>query len=172
MLRIIGAVFIITGCTGIGFWYRRRFHMALWHLRYMYRIAELFMSEIRYGKAALPECCRQVGTKAQAPYRDALLAIQEGMDGSDGICFADKWREEMGQALVEVPVTKEEKEVFLEFSACSGLADNQMQIRALEQHRDMLASFIKNRERNLEKQSRMAAGLGIMSGLLLAVILI
>lgn len=172
MLRIIGAVCIITGSTGIGFWYRRRFHMALWHLRHMLQIAELFMSEIRYGKSTLPECCRQVGEKAPEPYRSALLAIHEGMAGRDGICFSDKWKEVMETALWEVPVTKEEKEIFLGFSACCGLADNRMQVRALEQYRDMLDSAIKNRERNLEKQSRMAAGLGIMSGLLLAVILI
>ncbi len=172
MLRLIGAICIVAGCTGIGFWYRRKFHISLWHLRYMCRIAELFMSEIRYGKATLAECCRQIGEKAEEPYREALLAIYEGMESRDGVSFSAKWEQQMEKALSEVPVTREEKEIFLGLSACSGLADNQMQIRAIEQYRDMLAGAIKDREKELEKQGRMAAGLGIMSGLLLTVILL
>lgn len=180
MFRVAGAMLIIGGCSGIGFWYRRRFHTALWHLRYMQRTLELFMSEIRYSKSTLPECCRKVGEKAEEPYKTALLEIYHGMlpsvhsglERTGGTGFSDKWREVMGQALREIPVSQEEKEMFLGFSACCGLADNQMQIRAIEQYRDMLTTAIRNRERDLEKQGRMAAGLGIMSGLLLAVILI
>lgn len=171
MCRIIGACLIIAGSTGIGLWYRNRFYRALWHLRYMQQILELFMSEIRYGKATLPECCRQIGQKAEEPYKNALLTIHKEME-SRNQGFYEKWREQMEQALLEVPVSKEEKEFFLGFSAGCGLSDNKMQIRAIEQYRDMLVCAVKNRERDLEKQGRMAAGLGIMSGLLLAVILI
>lgn len=172
MLKLIGASCIIAGSTGIGFWYRNRFHAALYHLRCMQRILERFMSEIRYGKATLPECCRKIGENAEEPYRTALLSVYQGMAAHDGSNFFQKWQEHMGQAVMEAPVSKAEKEIFLGFAGCSGLADNQMQIRAIEQYRDMLVSAIKSREADLEKQGRMAAGLGIMSGLLLAVVLI
>ncbi len=171
MLRLIGAVLIIGGSTGIGFWYRQKFHTALWHLRYMVQILELFMSEIRYGKATLPECCRQIGQKAEEPYKTALIKIHKAMESREG-SFPDQWQEWMGEALAEIPVSKNEKEIFLEFSGGCNLADNQMQIRAIEQYRDMLAGAVRNREKEIEKQGRMAAGLGIMSGLLLAVILV
>lgn len=172
MLRIVGAVLIIGGCSGIGFFYKKRFGVSLWHVRYMQQILERFMSEIRYGKATLPECCRQVGEKACEPYKTALLAIYEGVDSWDGAGFYERWQEYMGQALLEIPVTKEEKEIFLKFSTGCGFTDNQMQIRVIEQYKDMLATAVKNRENDLEKQGKMAAGLGIMSGLLLAVILV
>lgn len=172
MLRIVGAVMIIGGCSGIGFFYKKRFQESLWHVRYMQQILERFMSEIRYGKATLPECCKQIGEKAAEPYKTALLDIYEGMDRRDGTGFRERWQEYMAQALSDIPVTKEEKEIFLNFSAGCGLSDNQMQIRAIEQYKDMLATAVKNRENELEKQGRMAAGLGIMSGLLLTVILV
>lgn len=172
MLRIAGAVFIVFGCTGLGFYYRKRFHDALWHLRYMRQILEMFMSEIRYGKATLPECCRQVGTKVENPYKDALLTIQKEAEKRSGRSFYEIWMEVMESALKEVPVTKQEKSIFLEFCSCSNHTDNQMQIRALEQNRDMLNNYIECREDNLEKQGRLAMGLGVMSGLLISVILI
>ncbi|HKM34820.1 MAG TPA: stage III sporulation protein AB [Lachnospiraceae bacterium] len=172
MLRIAGAICIVCGCTGLGFYYRNRFQEALWHLRYMQQILEMFMSEIRYGKATLPECCRQVGTKVENPYKDALLAIHREAEKHSGRSFYEIWLACMEQALKEVPVTKQEKVIFIEFCSCSNHSDNQMQIRTLEQYRDMLVNYIKCREDNLEKQGRLATGLGVMSGLLIAVILI
>lgn len=172
MLRIVGAALIIGGCTAIGFFYKERFHTGLWHLRYMQQILELIMSEIRYGKATLPECCGNIASKVVQPYSGALAQIWENMLKADGEGFAENWRVQMELALQNVPVTKREKEMFLGFATCCGLSDNGMQVRAIEQYRDMLASTIKMRETELEKQSKMAAGLGIMSGLLLTVILL
>ena len=172
MLRIIGAICIILGCTGLGLYYRRRFQDALWHLRYMQQILEMFMSEIRYGKATLPECCRQVGTKVENPYKDALLSIHKETEKHNGSSFYEIWQAGMEQALKEVPVTKQEKGIFTEFCSCSKHTDHQMQLRTLEQYRDMLINYIRCREDNLEKQGRLATGLGVMSGLLIAVILI
>lgn len=172
MLRIVGAVFIIMGSTGVGLCYKGRFHTALWHLRYMYQILELIMSEIRYGKSTLPECCKHIASKVSEPYSAALIGIWEAMESHVGTGFAENWRVQMEKALLDVPVTKREKEMFLGFSSCCGLSDNQMQVRAIEQYRDMLANSIKMRENELEKQSKMAAGLGIMCGLLITVILL
>ena len=172
MFRIVGAVLVIAGCTAIGFFYKERFCEGLAHLRSMQQILELFMSEIRYGKATLPECCGSIAPKAVSPYGEGLMQIWEDMKSPEGLGFVENWNLHMGRATEKVPVTKQEKEMFLGFAACLGLSDNQMQVRAIEQYRDMLASAIKLREAELEKQSRLATGLGIMSGLLLAVILI
>lgn len=172
MLRIAGAICIVFGCTGLGLFYRKRFRDALWHLRSMQQILEMFMSEIRYGKATLPECCRQVGSRVENPYKDALLSIHREAEKQNGSSFYDIWRACMEETLKEAPVTKQEKEIFIEFCSCSNHTDNQMQIRTLEQYRDMLVNYIKCREDNLDKQGRLAMGLGVMSGLLIAVILI
>lgn len=172
MMRFLGGVFIIAGCSGIGLWYRGQFYETVRHLRYMQCILELFISEVRYGKATLPECCRQVSEKVSWPYGQALLSVYEEMEKYDGGSFREKWKLHMGQALKKLPLTGPEKDIFLNFCECSGLSDNLMQIRAIEQYRDMLGSAVKNREGNLEKQGRLAAGLGVMGGLLLTVILL
>lgn len=172
MLRIVGAVCIILGSTGIGFWYRQRLYAAIGHLRSMKQILEFFMSEIRYGKATLPECCKKAGERMEEPYRGALLEIYEKMEAYDGSSFSEKWISCMTAALADVPITQKEKEIFLGFSAGSRISDNHMQLQAAAGYRDMLESSIKSREEEVQKQGRMAAGLGIMGGLLLTVILI
>lgn len=172
MLRIAGAVMIMGGCTAIGFFYKEKCYAGLKHLQVMQQILELFMSEIRYGKATLPECCGNIAKKVVQPYGQALEEIWQGTQWQSGSGFTENWRIHMEQALVNVPVSKREKEMFLGFASCCGLNDNRMQVRTVEQHRDMLASAVKARETEVQKQGKMAAGLGIMSGLLLTVVLI
>lgn len=172
MLQIIGAICIVAGCSGMGFYYRGRFHTALWHLRYMKQILEMFMSEIRYDKATLPECCRRIGAVSKAPYGEALIHIYEAMQEDVGISFYETWKETMDKTLADLPLETEERRIFSELAENSGIADNLMQLKTLEQRRDLLDTYIKNREENLEKQCRMASGLGVMSGLLLAVLLV
>ena len=78
----------------------------------------------------------------------------------------------MTAALAEVTITQKENEIFLGFSSGSRISDNHMQLQAAAGYRDMLESSIRSREEEVQKQGRMAAGLGIMGGLLLTVILI
>lgn len=172
MLRMIGAACIVLGSTGIGFWYRQRLYTAIWHLRSMKQILEFFMSEIRYGKATLPECCKKAGERMEEPYRGALLEIYKKTEMYDGSSFSEKWVFYMKTALADAPVTQKEKEIFLGFSAGSRISDNHMQLQAAAGYRDMIENSLRSREEEVQKQGRMAAGLGIMGGLLLTVILI
>ena len=172
MLRIIGAFCIIAGSTGIGFWYRGQLKEALYHLHYMERLLGLFIGEIRYQKATLPECCRQIGEKAKEPYRSALLAIYEALKAHDGYGFAEKWQEIMGSALADLPLKRSEKDLFLGCFGGYEFSDGTTQQRMLEQSGDMLATAAKSREANLEKQGHLAAGLGVMGGMLLTVLLL
>lgn len=171
-LRPLGAALIVAGCSGIGFWYRQRLKEALYQLRYMCRLLEQFQSEVRYGKATLPECCKRLGERADAPYGEALCAVYRETERHTGKSFYEVWLEQLGQALAGLPLTREEKGFFLEFPKSMGLSDHCLQLRTIEQYRELLYSAVRVREEKMEQQGRLAAGLGIMSGLLLTVLLL
>ena len=170
MLRWIGAGLILAGCGGLGFWYRRRLYQIPEHLYSMRQILELFISEISYGKAALPECCKRVGERVEEPYRSALQKVYEDMEKRER-GFRECFRESMSEALRRLPVAEREKENFLGFADCCGLEENRMQICAIEQYRDRLSAAIAQREAEAERQGKLAAGLGIVSGLFLVIVL-
>lgn len=171
-LRLSGAILIVAGCTGIGFWHRLRYREALFQLRYMCRLLEQFQSEVRYGKATLPECCKRLGERADPPYGEALCAVYRETEQHTGKSFYEVWYKELGQAVAGLPLTQEEKSFFLEFPKSMGLSDHCLQLRTIEQYRELLQSAVRAREEKMEQQGRLAAGLGIMSGLLLTVLLL
>lgn len=130
------------------------------------------MSEVRYSKATLPECCGRLGERTQEPYRQALLDIYEAMKENTGEGFGQVFRRRMKECLSQIPVRKEEKELFVRFAEGSGFEDGRMQLRSMEQYNDRLQSIIECSERELAEKSRLALGLGAMSGLLLVIILL
>lgn len=172
MLRIIGALLIICGSTGLGLAYRSELYEGLRHMRLLRQMLEMIMSEIRYNKATLPECCRQVGKRMEEPYAGVLLDIYGILQEQSGGGFCECWQQEMGKCLAQIPISDREARMVLGFASCGALNDHDMQIRAIEQYRDMIADAVKKREEVLQQQGRMATGLGVLSGLLLVVLLI
>jgi stage III sporulation protein AB len=133
---------------------------------------EMMMSEIRYSKSTLPECCGRLAERLEDPYGEAFDRIKEVMRENRGESFRDVFREEMESCLGKIPIKQQEKELFLEFAAESGFTEGKMQLRAIGQYQDRLKGIIEVAEREVAEKSRMAMGLGAMSGLLLVLILI
>lgn len=170
MLRMLGGILIITGCSGLGLGYRRELWEGLKHLRKLRELFEMLMSEISYHKSTLPEACLRTALHMEEPYREKLIKLHELSNACGEVDFAAAWKQEMGECVAPLPLSAKEKELVLGFVSTEGLSDYHMQIRMIEQYRDMLEDNIKRREAEIQKQGRMAMGLGVMSGLLLVVI--
>jgi len=160
------------GCLGMGLWYKQYFMGRQEALHYLQRILEMLISEIRYGKATLPECCRQIAGRLPQPYNSCLEHIYKRMSENTGIMFAQVFREEMERCMKELPLVQADKKCFLDLFGENGFEDERMQIRSIEQCKELLESVSQRLERENAEKCRMAVGLGVMSGLLLVIILV
>ena len=75
MLKVTGGCMIFIGCLGLGLWYREQLNGRIKALRSLRNILELLASEVRYGRAALPECCVHIARYVSPPFADAFLEI-------------------------------------------------------------------------------------------------
>ncbi len=171
MIRWIGGCMIFSGCLGIGFWYRGQLTGRIRGLRLLQEILELLTGEIRYGCSTLPECCRHIAVRLQAPFDRAFAEIDARMQENTGVSFAEIFGECMEEPLKALPLKEEEREIFLRFVPKSGFPDGQMQLRAIEQSRKQLENTIEELEKENVEKCRMAVGLGVMSGLLIILVL-
>lgn len=135
-------------------------------------ILEMLISEVRYGKATLPEGCRSAGRQAGPPFSVPLQKIYEKMQENTGDAFGDIFCSCMKEAMETMPLTKQDREIFLRFAANNSFAEEAMQVKWMEQSRDMLDRTILLLEEKMEDKCRIAVGLGAMSGLLLIIILL
>ena len=123
------------------------------------------MSEIRYGKSTLPECCLHLAARLGEPYAQAFRDVFEEMQENTGAGFSEVFCRHMEECLAALPVKKEDGENFLRFISKSSYADEGMQLRTMEMSRELLAGAIERVERENEEKCRLAVGLGAMSGM-------
>lgn len=133
---------------------------------------EMFISEIRYGKSTLPECCRELATRLEEPYKGALEQACQEFHSMVGVSFYEIFVRKMEQVLGMLPLKDEDRESFLTPFRHQGFQDGQMQIKSLEQGLLQLSDVIQIQKEEQREKSRMAVGLGVMSGLLLIIIMV
>ena len=163
---------IVFGCLGLGMWYRQQYALRLQSLRTLLNILELLMSEIRYGKSTLPECCKRIGERLEEPYQSALLKIYARMAENRGEAFDTVFCKQMEECFDSLPLHREDREHFLGFVQGNGFEDGRMQLKNIESSRELLRLTVAQLEKENVEKSRMAVGLGAMSGLLVVIILL
>lgn len=141
-------------------------------MRRLVSILELFMSEIRYGKATLPESCARLADRMEEPYSGYLGAIYRELSGGGGGTFQELFCLRMEECMKKLPLKKEDRELFLQPFRGQGFQDGSMQLVNLEQGLLQLSDSIRQQEQEQREKCRMAVGLGAMSGLLLVIILL
>ncbi len=171
MLKLLGCGMILCGCVGLGLWYRDQMDGRIKALRSLKNILELLSSEVRYGRAALPECCTHAARYLSTPFDEAFVKIGRRMEENTGAAFGEVFREEMAEGLASLPLKEKDREDFLQFTNRTGYMDSQMQLRALEQSMELLKGTEEKLSQEYSQKCRMIVGLGAMSGLLLIIIL-
>lgn len=171
MLKIVGACMIVSGCFGLGLWYRAQFYGRIRALRMLENILELLAGEVRYGRATLPECCGHITRYVGPPFQEVFYKIGERMERNEGNSFGEVFREETIPGLEALPLHIDDREEFLRFSMQTGFSDGQMQLRTLEQSMESLKCKREKLEKENAEKCRMAVGLGALSGLLILLVL-
>ena len=141
-------------------------------MRTLTMMTELLMSEIRYGKATLPECCLHLSKRLGLPYSEVLADIHEELEQDAGASFQEIFCEKMEGCMGELPLKEEDREIFLQPFRGQGFQDGVMQLKSLEQVHSRLSESLEAQERERHERCRMAVGLGAMSGLLILIVLL
>lgn len=171
MIKLLGGCLVFAGCLGLGLWYRYQFGARIKALRSLEHMLELLASEVRYGRATLPECCSHIAGGLDLDFEEAFREVGRRMEENMGTSFGEVFREEMEKALGGLPLQEADRENFLRFAARTGFSDSQMQLREIEQSAELLRNTRERLERENTEKCRMAVGLGAMGGLLLILVL-
>ena len=170
-MQMLGAGLILTGCLGLGLWYRQQMVQRLHLTRALICILEQWISEIRYNNSSLPECCRQIGRQREGRMGEICTEVYREYAETEG-GFLEIAAESFRRQLQTLPLKKEDIEEFLRFAGKEGYTDETMQIKSIELSRQRLEHTADMQQREIEQKCRLSVGLGAMSGLLLLLILI
>lgn len=162
---------ILLGSVGLGNWYRRQVLEKVRVKKMWIHFLTLLMSEIRYGKATLPECCSHLAGHMDEPIAKGLQKLAEEYRIGEKTCFTELFYERMQGALKQYPLRDEEIRLLLRCFENKGFPDEEMQLKNLEQSIDYLNADIRQNEKLLKEKCDLAVGLGALGGLFLLVLL-
>lgn len=172
MVRLVGFSMIGLSCCGLGLWYAWNLQQRLYHLHIMNRIIELLISLLQYGKSTLPECCCQLADQVEEPYKQAFAQVYQELAKGGGNSFAEVYSRVMGEALLELPLKEQDRQLFLQCVLEQGSGDGEARVRLIRRQQELLKERIARLEAENREKGRMAVGLGTLGGLLLIIILL
>ena len=170
-IKILAGTMILTGCLGLGLWYRRQYRERIRYLQGLDQVLEGMSREIAYGRNSLPECSMALAHRLKEPWQSLLLRVEEAWKAGMNYDFSEVFSETVRRELKNSPLTGSDIEVFLEFLPVEGCFDEEMQRGRIERSRDGLGRILNGLRKEEEPKSRMSVTLGLMSGLLLILIL-
>ncbi len=171
MLRITGCLLVITGSIGFARSICREGKNRLEMLKQMRGIFETMKYYITYQKAAIPEALWKLSDKSDDLISRAFREIYNRVY-EKGESLPIVWRQQMGAALMESPLSKEEKKLILDFPACLGFMEENAQAGAVDELLREIDLHIKELTEEQKNKNKMIMSLGTAVGVLLSILLI
>lgn len=139
---------------------------------YLKKIVMLIRGEIRYNCSVLSEVFGSVSGKVRKPYSDIFSELSDELDKGSGEMFAEIWNRVVIEKLGNTKLFESDIEGLRELGECMGYLDIEMQLNHIDFYIDKLSEEIKDTGNGLKGNVKLCKALGIMGGLLLAILII
>ena len=171
-MKLLGAVFVIVGCSGLGAESAKRLKDRRRLLETMKRMMSQLKGEILYSNLTLPAAFFRTGQKGEGAAGKLFTSVAKRMEEKTGESFEEVWKAETEQFFQTCSLEKNEQDQLRAFGSCLGYLDRDMQERTMEFYMEELEQEIEVLKKAEPEKCRMFLGIGILAGLFLTVVLV
>lgn len=172
MYKIAGVFCILVGCIGWGSGKIRQEKERIRHLRLLFQTLGQMRSEISYGKHTLPEICLILAELNNGCYEMCFQRIYERTQMEQVASFPEVWEEEMKVCLEKLPLREDERRTVEELPKILNFREEDGQAGRIGQAENFLEGRYRQAEEACENRSKMIRSVSILTGLLLAIMLL
>lgn len=172
MYKWIGVFCILAGCAGWGSTKAALEKERVGHLRTLFHILGQMSGEISYGKHTLPEVCLLLSELNDDCYRTCFSRIYERTREENGEDFSKVWETEMTNCLEKIPLREDERETVIGLPRTLSFREEGGQSGRIGQAEAFLERRYRQAEETYENRSKMICSVSILTGLLLAIVLL
>ena len=163
---------VVAAGAGMGFSGSMRLSEQIRILEKLLQMVICLKGEIRCGNASLPDAFYGAAGRMNGKYREFLISAADRMKAGTGEKLSQICRECAESALKKSCLTHGEKDAFFSFGEYLGYMDLEMQMRQLSLYENNLEAEILKRKAEVSGKKKLYQGIGILGGLLLAVLLV
>lgn len=171
-MKIVGLFLVIASCAGLGAEAVHRLRERLKLLETLRRMASHMKGEILYANVPLAEALFRTGKRYKGAVGELFQEIAAKLEEESGDSFEKVWKDRVGKFAIESALNKKEQDQLLRFGESLGYLDRDMQEKAILFYLEDLEHSIETLRKEEPEKSRLFFGMGILSGLFLAVVLV
>ncbi|MDE5909071.1 MAG: stage III sporulation protein AB [Lachnospiraceae bacterium] len=171
MLRVAGCILAVIGCAGFAGNICIEAAKRLLLLKKIKSIYETMKYYISYQKATIPETLRKLAEKENEPFAAAFAQIDERVCVK-GENLPSAWKNCMGKVLEELPLTKAERRLIMDFPNSLGFMEENAQAGALDELLREINLHIEEIEKEHKSKNKMIMSLGVAAGVLISILLL
>lgn len=171
-VKLTGCILVITTAALMGIQKGEAVKNSYRQMQYLQRILCMIESEIRYAHSYLGELFGNTAQSVKEPYRGWLLFMKREMEEEDSRSLSDIWERGVSGYLKHSGLPEKELHRLSRLGGQLGAPDLKLQLRVLELYQEQLGLEIHEIREEMQVKVRLCHCLGIMGGMLIAVLLI
>ena len=168
---IVGAVALIFSCTALGFYFAAQEGFRLQDLQEFKKALTILSSEIEHMRAPLPMACANIAKRTSHAVSALFANFSKLLEENAGETAYQLWVQAMEGQKGHARLADEDWDVIEGFGKTLGYLDKHMQQSAITYAIDYIDEKTTCLLVQSDKNKRMYRSLGVIGGLLLAVVL-
>lgn len=172
LVKLFGCLLVIAATTLAGIVYAGSIQERYRQMKYLQRLIYMIESEIRYAHTYLGEIFLHVSRRVREPYKGWLLTMERKMGQMDSGAFDVIWGQAVEEHLRYSGLPPKELERLIQLGSQLGITDLELQLKVLALYQEQLGLNIEEVREGMRTKVRLCHCLGVMSGLLVAVLLL
>lgn len=171
-MKILGGLFIVLGCFGIGKSYCGGLRGRYEDLRELLECIRILEGEIRYSNRPLTEIFEQIHRKRASTVSSFFENVATKMRQMEGKTLQEIWSQQIGFFEKKSHLQKEDLDNLENFGKTLGIMDVTMQMQQLELYTVRVKETIGEAKGQWKEKERLVPKLGLICGMVVVLILI
>lgn len=171
MVKLLGGVLTVLAATLVGFQIAARYAERPKQLRRLISALQVLETEILYGATPLPDACRRIAQRTQAPVGPFFGRVAEYLGDGLGRTAEEAWQAALAELVSESALKPVERDVLRSFGRTLGVSDREDQIK----HIRLAIAHLHTEEREARdeqtRNEKMWKYLGALLGLTVVILL-
>ena len=172
MQKILGAVFIIGGCLGMGYFYIEKEKQKVNFAQMWDDVLAIFLNEISYKKQSLAFAAYEIGQKIDGEEGSCFRKIYDRMMEHNRDDFSNIWIEEWESYSKKNKIAYKEKKLIEEFVYVTSFDDTEILIKMIEEQQKKWRNLRMEIIEGQKERKKIILTLSVCFSLMLILILI
>lgn len=172
MLKLLGAILVITSSAGIGLYLSSMTRGRLSDLKEFKKNIVILRGDIRYGSTPLPEAIETVGYRCNDNFKPFFEGINEDLRKQDGSSFCQMWDKATKEYMGQTYLNQKDKANISKLGDNLGYLDKEMQVKTIDLFLEQMELEITEATDTIKDKTRLYNMLGVLGGIFVTIVLI